>query len=357
MKLATCLTLLGFGTLAGTLALQQGCSESKTESTAQSAGSAPKKPDAPKTTSTDRRVFAISKLFLGDTDRAGSASPNAWKKFGYDLDGKTSTASAEESCRQPPGGGKTADGDNGIDNAFGAKIVPTIQRLSATAAQDVNNDIASGKFTLLFDTTGLSADATQTATGLSAQLFAGMNLGSTPTWTTADKWPVDQSLLANGTVAGGSKIRFDDAFVVNGTFVSGSNGLFDLRLSVQGAQLAVTVRQAVITFQRQGAKATNGIIAGVINTQELINGVKQLADNQLGCGSGAQVEIVLNALASAADILSDGTVNPEKTCDAISVGLGFEAIEVGVPDTVAPPQASANAPCDAGAPADAATGG
>ena len=36
---------------------------------------------------TDPTVIAVRKLFVGETDRQGNPDPNAWKSFGYNLDG------------------------------------------------------------------------------------------------------------------------------------------------------------------------------------------------------------------------------------------------------------------------------
>src|SRR4051812_27304309 len=79
----------------------------------------PVRPEAPQTASTEEHNFALHKLFLGNTDRAGTASPDAWKKFGYDLDGKTTT-SIHDTAVCKPKDSTVVDGENGIDNAFGA---------------------------------------------------------------------------------------------------------------------------------------------------------------------------------------------------------------------------------------------
>src|SRR5690349_19491062 len=45
-------------------------------------------------------TMAISKLYLGDTDADGTPDKaNGWKNFGYDLDGKISTATSTDLCK------------------------------------------------------------------------------------------------------------------------------------------------------------------------------------------------------------------------------------------------------------------
>src|SRR4051794_40663029 len=43
-------------------------------------------------------VFAMSRLFLGDTDRMGQPSADAWRTYGFDLDHRASTAASVDLC-------------------------------------------------------------------------------------------------------------------------------------------------------------------------------------------------------------------------------------------------------------------
>ena len=93
---------------------------------------------------TGSTVFAISKLYLGDTDRAGVKSAAAWKSFGFNLDNKVSTESSTDLCKPRAGGKKSAvypDGNHGIDNSFGKNILPIITGVAADASTAVNEGI------------------------------------------------------------------------------------------------------------------------------------------------------------------------------------------------------------------------
>ena len=77
MKLSRILALVGLTGFAAVMAVAQGCSSETTPSTPGTGGDVggpPKKPDGPATTSTTEHVYALRKLYLGDTDRAGVAS-------------------------------------------------------------------------------------------------------------------------------------------------------------------------------------------------------------------------------------------------------------------------------------------
>jgi hypothetical protein len=133
MKLLKSLGILGLcGGFAVAFAAQQGCSSSDSPSGTAAVGGPPDKPNAPATTSTDVRVFAVHDLLFGDADRSGTASGDAWKKYGYNLDNKVSTAKSTDVCKPAEGGSKdsAADGADGRDNSFGKNIVPIIQQLA-----------------------------------------------------------------------------------------------------------------------------------------------------------------------------------------------------------------------------------
>jgi hypothetical protein len=87
MKLSTALSLLGLG--LGTVAFAiPGCSSDETTTgTPTAAGKVPPQPEGPATTGTDERTFALNALSLGEADRGGVKNKDAWKSYGYNLDG------------------------------------------------------------------------------------------------------------------------------------------------------------------------------------------------------------------------------------------------------------------------------
>lgn len=53
--------------------------------------------------------------------------------------------------------------------------------------------------------------------------------------------------------------------------------------------------------------------------------------------NGPTMASILTQVEQAADILVDGTQDPTKTCDAISIGIGFDAVAVTLGPVVAAP--------------------
>lgn len=318
---------------------------------------------ATKTSSTDRHVFAVQQVFLGDTNRDGSADPkNAWRQYGYNLDGLVSSRTSKDVCTPAKNGSVIEDGDDGIDNSFGQSIYPTIVTFASDATQRLNKSIADGSFTIMFDTTGLTGAATQTNSGLFAQVLAGgeFDPDAKPTFTTADNWPVRPEILTDGkTIDQGSKVQFKDAYITNGTFVNGNTpATIKLSLVISGISLDLNIRQAIVTFENSGkGSLTNGTIAGVLDTKELVDGIRKIAGRiSSNLCEGSTIESVIASIEQASDIMSDGTNVAGTPCDAISVGLGFTAKEIGVPTKIGDIGEAGDDPCNPTEEADAGTG-
>jgi hypothetical protein len=301
-------------------------------------------------------TFAISKLYLGDTDPDGTPDKaNGWKHFGYDLDGKISTATSTDLCKTLNGALPSKvypDGDNGIDNSFGHLILPIILGFAPTAPTAINSSITGGKFTVMLDMQklGMGTDYDPLVTNL----FAGGDLMGMAKFNGTDQWPVRPELLNDMmTIASGSKVSFSMSYLASNTWVSGTKGDVSLSLTVSGFTLSLTIHQAVISVQLDSTHkhGTKGVLAGILKTEELTSELVMVAgsfDKTL-C-NGPTIASVLSQIRQASDILSDSTQDPTKNCDGISIGLGFDA-EVVQLGPVAPPATVNPNPC-----ADGGTG-
>lgn len=333
---------------------------------------------APATTITKSHNYALHKLYLGDTNRQGVTDMNAWKAIGYNLDGKVTTSASTDVCTLYQGASKTVqtDGNNGIDNSFGSTLVPIITTVAPTASMTLNTSIQDGSFTLFTYVTGFddAANSTTTAKGLSGVLLAGAKFsqdGGAPDWTTSTNWPAlpDPGLISGCTpysASGGggcpagtdpvknAVIKFPNAFQANGTFVNGSPSPLSLSLSIGGQMLTLNIASAVITFQSAGGgSVTNGTIAGVLNTMDLVNSLRNVAGSiSSSLCSGSAFNDIATQIYQASDIQLNGTTvenNAGSACDAISVGLGFDATEIAAPTDIAAASPPAPSKCmDAG---------
>ena len=287
-------------------------------------------------------VLAINKLYLGDSDRAGTPSQTAWKKFGYDLDGYNSNKNSGTHCKVNEGGTKSniqTDGDDGIDNSFGANIMPVIVGLQSDAATKINETIEEGSFTIILEVKDIGGGTDYV--NLPAALYAGAALVDaedqpiTPSWDGTDEWPVYCELMNTCSESGTpqipdnkSKVQFASSYMAGGTWVSGTKTTVNLSLAIAGFSLSLDINQAVITADMSGDppnKATNGVIAGVIESEALINSLVSVAGSiSTSLCSGPTLESVKQQITAASDIMKDGTQNPDALCNGISVGIGFD---------------------------------
>ncbi|MBX3186936.1 MAG: hypothetical protein KF819_07975 [Labilithrix sp.] len=310
----------------------------------------PSKPSAGPS-DTPARTFAVNRLFLGETDRNGGPLKDAWKDYGYNLDGLITAKDSKDVCTRQAGAdsAKQEDGKEGIDNAFGRTVLGFILGLVPTPSKTLNDSIADGSFTIMLDLKGLTDDPKQTNTGLSGNLYVGGDYGDNkkPTFALDDDWPYRASPI----------VPINDAFINEGTFVNGSGGAtIELSLLIQGVSLSLNINRAIITFKHnpQANELTEGTIAGVIGTEALVQGIEKVAgriSTQL-CG-GSTLDTIKQTIRQASDILQDGSNKAGAQCDAISIGLGFTAKRIGPPKTVAqegtiPPDPCTNPPADAG---------
>ena len=300
------------------------------------------------TTSTTTTTFALSTLFLGETDRLGDTpSGDAWRAYGFDLDGLWTTETSTNVCHQftssPPA--NQDDGILGIDNAFGSVCLPLISfgaSISALSA-NANKLIVSGAWTLQIQVVGLSGESTQTATGLGAQVFVSGALGAHPAFDSTTDWPVLPSALADGkTIGGGALVQFSTAYVRDGTFVA-RDASAPLSLPIQLAiaspwqspiaTLVLRVHDPIVTFD--AVTGDYGTIAGVLDTEEAVTAATLFAHelNAATCPREAFSGFA-NQIRQAQDILSDETNRAGVSCNAISIGLGFVAKRVANPTKV-----------------------
>jgi hypothetical protein len=334
----------------------------------------PPPPSGPTTTSIATHNFAIRNLYLGDTDPTPTftTDTNAWQSFGYNLDGVVTTAASTDVCLPYSSQQlmQQVDGLNGIDNAFGSVLVSQLSAFGAAfGSQGASMSIASGDFTLELDTKGLNGAATQTATGLSGQYFLGAEYSDTnpvsppPVGATGfainDTWPVNSSSLNSTSFASGAALGWGGSYVTAGTWVSGALGGGEggaplvLGVVFSGHPVVLRIHAAVVTFPVSKdttgqLHTTGGTIAGVLVTSEVVQAFNQLAAEIGICEATGQFDALIEGasdiLIGGADHVSNGT---GASCNAISIGIEFDADEIAPPTGVGNVVDAGNTSCDA----------
>jgi len=290
-------------------------------------------------------VVAFRRLFLGDTDRNGAKSASAWKEFGFDIDGKVSTEASTDLCKPRAGGNKSSvypDGNNGIDNSFGKNLLPIFTGIAADFSTQVNESIASGRFTIVFDVTTMGASSDYNP--LLSRLYMGGDYGIPPKFDGTDAWPLRSESFSSPPDLSSAKVQFPASYVTSNVWVSGiGDGVLIIQLDFSGSQFPFRIHRPLLamTLASDHASATLGTISGVLDTEEFIEDLKQMAGAiSADLCSGTTIESIANQMRQASDIMKDGTPgSPTVECDAVSIGLGFDAgaVQLGTVSAPLPP--------------------
>ena len=287
-------------------------------------------------TSGEGVVLAGTKLFFGEGNNG------QWKKFGFNLDGLVSNAASKDVCQLNAGAsglGPYPDGDEGIDNSFGKNLLPQIISLYPNWVTDVDNGLKAGTFTVLLKMECLPP--TGDVPSFITKLFGGTTLGKAPKFDGTDKWPVAPDLLSNPMDPDSSTILFPNSSVIGTAYDSGNKETFILTVPVSTQSMSTSIKltlysaHTTMTLSEDRKSATGGMIGGVLDTEEFVAEIKKVG-YLLGLCNTALFNNLVNQIRQASDIMADGTQDPEKPCNGISMGLGFEMKAVQLGD-VGPP--------------------
>jgi hypothetical protein len=284
----------------------------------------------------DGVVLAVTKMYFGDTDFNDAPNKvNGWKQYGANIDGKVSTASSVDLCKpvnNTPAKIVYPDGDNGNDNSFGKNILPILMGISSDVSTAANKPIIDGQYTLIFHLVGLGAMADQAS--LASKVYTGTPLMGPPKLDGSDCWPVAPEGLANPADIASAKAFFPTGSLTMNHWDSGpTSATVTVEMSIQGFTLHFDIVHARLSMDLDADHLGSqlGQISGVVNAAALVAELKKVAgafDPSL-C-SGPTIDSIAQQFMQAADILADGTQDPAKTCDGISIGLGFKARTISI---------------------------
>lgn len=272
-------------------------------------------------------TLALTELYFGE------GNSGEWKSVGLNVDGLDSDGASTDVC-QPNSGGDpdTAypDGNDGIDNSFGKNLLPTLLALSPQFSVNVNAALTQGNFNAMLKMYCLpeTGDA-----NIITKVFGGTDLESVPMYDGTDLWPVAPEILADPQDPESSTLVFENSSVEGSTFDSGKGETFILAIPIeyndQTALLKLTLygAQLKLTLSEDRRSATGGVIGGVLNTEELIDQIKKVGWVADMCEEET-FQSILTYVRQVSDIMTDGTQDPDQTCDGISFGVKFEMKEV-----------------------------
>jgi hypothetical protein len=259
--------------------------------------------------------------------------------LGLDLDRYCSCQGEPPSCVPPPKQDPELSCDiaQGRDNQAIAlfRIIESVLLFDPEGDElsELYSEFANlGRWSILMRVTGYNGLPNDDQVRVEWYPSGGM---PSPTWSGNDAWPVVPSAISDAGVApdGGPLARFadNDAYVTNGELVfsliesefTASNGLTQLSMTITDGTGTATIEKGP-----NGYYLRNGIIGGRL---ELSNVFKMAADFRDHNGvpfcanaSNPYWNSTRDAFCRGLDI-QVGSPQPSKKCDALSIGMGFEA--------------------------------
>jgi hypothetical protein len=287
------------------------------------------------------RWFVVTKVKLGLSDQKGAVSPTAWGSYGYDLDGRWTTAeeskTSTHSCIRPKGSSSRTliDGDGGVDNNFGQHFMAVVKSLKSDVEDVVNAQLADGSgATMILRLDNVGAANNASVPGALFRTAPGTALD-------AGHLPIDDRSL---DASGAPLVRFPKGYMANGTWVSGDG---DAQFSVAFPSVSKEVSAEVplvsawITFDVESGK--NGVFAGASLPDRFEAALRPSFEVMGVCDGNATSDQIWATVRQQTD-LAMGVANTETAeCNAMSVGIGFEVkptTEPGEAIHVEPPHAS-----------------
>lgn len=259
---------------------------------------------------------------------------------GYDLDNACTCKDGPAdpgSCVSPT---PRCDGPRGLDNALASVIQTALGGSFATA--NTNMRIRNGEIDVLLRLADYNGSENDEAVNVAlfasngtAGATAEADAGPPPRFDGTDTWTVDPESLFDsdaGLDGGIAKFGTSDAYVRSSSFVARSSiaylGLGDLVLRIAGATITGDIDLAAHPY-----RIHNGRISGRINADELLVSLSHINLGSIslcpgGPDAGGVYERARSTVCAARDIASDpGRDGKGDPCSAISVGIGFTAVE------------------------------
>lgn len=298
--------------------------------------------------------LAITSTRLGSLDPKGALDPNAWQDIGYDLDGVCTGAASCEGTDSPPSCKPTVpqistDGNFCRDNTFGrleftAALVPEIAKKYGLNDDAFNCALCVGDYNYVIKISGYNGEPNDDR--VRVDLYPSTGLVKVLPWDCADpSWKTRPCFTPDGVFKiekGGmvnpapgpdlppAKIADDNAYVRDGYLVIKLSDIFlwfpgyNALVTAYPIQLKAGIASGKLARGSDGVwRISDGIIGGRSLAADLVKGFRNIGF----CETDSNYQLLVDFVAKNLDVLADGTKSSERTCDAMSVGIGFEALQ------------------------------
>jgi hypothetical protein len=283
-------------------------------------------------------IFALHALDLGTK----LSDP-----VGYDLD-TVCTCPGPSSCTLPSSAvdGEACDHPGGRDNATGALFADLGTFDPHLDQSNLNSEIENGKFTVLVrvrNYNGLAND-----TNVDAEFYNSPGSNGPPRWTGSDSWFIYKDNVLSGTDESNYVPVYYDthAYVRDYTLVARPRTLA-IRIApdtgINDNYLEFPISSSVVTLDLQTG---DGLFAARLASSDLLSSVQVLeSDAGFLCGTNILYLGIASEVCPAQDIMtSPSEDNAGKSCDALSLAIGFTSVAAHLDMLESPVQVEASCP-------------
>jgi cysteine-rich repeat protein len=311
---------------------------------------------------------SLPAIYLGWThlELGGAASEDdgaeAWQRFGLDLDGvcsnSASCSDSAQSCRAASSE-IPFDGSACRDNRF-ARVqsvlspVPEIGERYGLREETFNCNLRRGTYNMILKLSDYNGQPDDPEVRADFYVSPGLtrlppwnckdgDAESYPFWNASAEWQVDPTNLTDAIPAAGSlpasSIADSKAFVRQGYLVAELPDGAQLRLggaSNTYRSFALTTRKSLWTgslrhMQDGTWQVEDGLVAGITLASDLLETFHELGlcqQSEQAPDQASFYQLVSDAIRNNADMLADGRVDENASCDALSFAIAFRAAQL-----------------------------
>ena len=279
----------------------------------------PARPGTPDGADEPQIIFALRDVVLDQAD-------DVWLNYGYDLDGYCTNIATERSCEPPLGGTVAIDGERGLDNAAGERLLSILVEGFPTVAEQAQIDQASGRAAVVLRVRGYNGldDDPSVEVALMQSVHAipeGGTLGDDPAWDGRDRWYVSEADFVSGDPED-PLVLDDTAYVAGRTLVMEIPAGRGISFPWSGLFLELRLTGGVLTgeISADGTLLSNVQLAGrwpSVDLRDALDGIGLCP----GDPGRSTAELLLSSLPDIREDPSDDGLGV--TCNAFSVGIGM----------------------------------
>jgi len=294
-----------------------------------------------------QRKFIVRKAYLGTVDPLTEAEDgSAWKRIGYDLDGKCTTAEQSKAnssgvCSKSLAAQEMAleDGDDCRDNAAGRLLANGAAFLAAGFEKNVQRklDIAEVS-SMILQIDDLADGPDDTAAPGRLYMSMPRGAGDPPIWNGSDDFHVDTASVEDGDLQK-PKYYFPRGYMRGNVWVSGDLSDKQTAMPIMFYDRFIEVEPDAVVFTIElnatHDRVLRSVFGAVLNMQKSMAAFGKVFYESL-CSVEQTAMIVNGVIAPNGDTVSGPPpfVDPSRTCDAMSIGwmLKWEPVKslVGV---------------------------